>query len=679
MQFLSPWFFAGLLAFGIPLWLHLFRREGSRRFPFSSLMLMRKISRKPVWRKTLRYRLLLVLRLVFLLFLAAAFARPFLKESGVTMPTRASQRLVILALDTSLSMSYGNRWAEALDRAGELLDRGTGTERFQIMAFDTETRILNLPSSHRGELRTVLGQIRPRNRATDFSQALEAARQAVESSDLPEKSVHLVSDFQKTGWTGGRAFPRFPPGVQLRLHPLGGPAGNGTVEDVRVRPQIFSRTYPDRLLVRAAWYGTEEQRREVRLQLNDQVVSSRTVLLRPGEASTLVFENFLVPEGAVRGRLLLLPPDPLPQDDAYHFALDRRDPYGILLLTEPAGAADTFYFQQAIRSSTDSPFRIEQRPPRSLPALEPFVLVVLTNPGEADPPITQRLRAFVERGGTLLMTLGPESLPERVPAELQALSPAKLKERVYVGAEKERFTSVGTWNKDHFLFGPFVDLEGTSLPSAQFYGYVLVEPHPQASVLARFQNGAPLLLERSMGKGRVLLYASSLGTRWNELPLRGSYVPLMQQIARYAAGLKETGAAYRVGEVLPAAPAGEARQWNILTPAGKRWSGRDLQKGGLILEEIGFYEVRDQKVTQLVAVNVPAPESRLDPMAKEDLRAWEAGSQGAPSQTVATAALTERERNQNLWWGILALALALLLTETLFSKIIPSADRPPNA
>ncbi|MGE5816207.1 MAG: hypothetical protein ACM36C_17090, partial [Acidobacteriota bacterium] len=52
-------------------------------------------------------------------------------------------------------------------------------------------------------------------------------------------------------------------------------------------------------------------------------------------------------------------------------------------------------------------------------------------------------------------------------------------------------------------------------------------------VLARFNDGAPALLERSLGEGRVLFFASDVNRGWNDLPLQSSFVPFVHEIARY--------------------------------------------------------------------------------------------------------------------------------------------------
>ena len=53
------------------------------------------------------------------------------------------------------------------------------------------------------------------------------------------------------------------------------------------------------------------------------------------------------------------------------------------------------------------------------------------------------------------------------------------------------------------------------------------------SVVARFSNGTPALLERAMERGRVVLFASDVDRRWNDFPLHPAFVPFALEALRY--------------------------------------------------------------------------------------------------------------------------------------------------
>src|SRR5438477_4579639 len=110
MNFLAPAFLAGLAAIAVPVIIHLIHRERRVVVPFPSLMFLQRIPYRSVRRQKIRHLLLLLLRCLALAMLAAAFARPFFEKHAPTGPATSGAREVVVLLDNSASMGYGDRW-----------------------------------------------------------------------------------------------------------------------------------------------------------------------------------------------------------------------------------------------------------------------------------------------------------------------------------------------------------------------------------------------------------------------------------------------------------------------------------------------------------------------------------------------------------------------------------------
>src|SRR4030088_3677977 len=82
MGLLTPWFLAGGLAIGLPVWLHLLRKHKTTPLPFSSLMFFEKRTQSSIKHRRLKYLLLFALRIALLILLALAFANPFINSTG---------------------------------------------------------------------------------------------------------------------------------------------------------------------------------------------------------------------------------------------------------------------------------------------------------------------------------------------------------------------------------------------------------------------------------------------------------------------------------------------------------------------------------------------------------------------------------------------------------------------
>src|SRR5205823_7531861 len=83
MSFLNPFFLIGSLVLAVPVLIHLVRREKSEVIRFSSLMFLLKVPKRSVRQQKLKNLLLMLLRLLILALLVAAFMRPYLSESAV--------------------------------------------------------------------------------------------------------------------------------------------------------------------------------------------------------------------------------------------------------------------------------------------------------------------------------------------------------------------------------------------------------------------------------------------------------------------------------------------------------------------------------------------------------------------------------------------------------------------
>ena len=128
MALLSPWFLAGALAVGLPLWLHLLQRENPVKLRISSLMFFEKRTQSTIRERRFRHLLLLALRLaLLLLLLALAFAKPIWERPPAVVAGDIPS-LHVIALDTSLSMQHSDP-LDARPGGGERHHRFPGRRR----------------------------------------------------------------------------------------------------------------------------------------------------------------------------------------------------------------------------------------------------------------------------------------------------------------------------------------------------------------------------------------------------------------------------------------------------------------------------------------------------------------------------------------------------------------------
>src|SRR5262245_48784399 len=129
MGFLAPWFLAGVVAAGLPVYLHLLQRHTATPHDFSSLMFFEKRTQSSVKHRRLRYLLLFSLRLAMLMLLVLAFANPFINRSDASV---SADKLLVVILDDSFSMRTGTRLADARNQALAVLDARKPAQPAQV-------------------------------------------------------------------------------------------------------------------------------------------------------------------------------------------------------------------------------------------------------------------------------------------------------------------------------------------------------------------------------------------------------------------------------------------------------------------------------------------------------------------------------------------------------------------
>lgn len=122
MAFLAPLFFVGLAALAIPVIVHLIQRERKDVIEFPSLMFIRQIPYQSVERRRIHNWLLLALRAAAMAAIVAAFTRPFFTVDPLEAAAGTSgAREVVILLDRSASMGYGDHWTRAQAEAKKIV------------------------------------------------------------------------------------------------------------------------------------------------------------------------------------------------------------------------------------------------------------------------------------------------------------------------------------------------------------------------------------------------------------------------------------------------------------------------------------------------------------------------------------------------------------------------------
>jgi hypothetical protein len=688
VSFLTPLFLLGLAALAIPVLIHLTQKERKSVVEFPSLMFLRKIPYESVQRRRIRDWLLLALRLAAIALIVGAFARPFLRGSDLAAAPGGARDIVVL-LDRSYSMGYADAWARAQRGTAEALDSATPADRISVVLFADTAEVVLRSTPDRSRAVAEINAATPGPGSTKYGPALKLAGSLLAESLLPRKEVILVSDFQRGGWQ---------PDDTLRLP--GGTTVTTVVVDAQgaslaLTPVALLRSrepgQPERVTVTAGVLNrtaTAATDVPINLEIDGRVVQDLKITAGPSASASISFvpvtitspnTRAVVRLGAAGGAAV----DALARDNVFNFVLTPSAPVPVMAVSQ--GSADaTLYLSRALAIGEAPHFDASLQAPDALAgdAMNRARVIILNDVPIGD-AVAAKLVTFVEGGGGLLMALGQRA---SWPSARAAWLPAQIGQTV----DRTRGAAARLSGMDygHAIFEPFRAPRSGDFSTARFYSYRGLTAAKDASVLARFDTGEPALVERAAGRGRIVLYASTLDLNWNDLALKPMFLPFVHQLGRHLSGFKEQPAWLTIGQVLDvdaaeiaagatsgrAARAAAGRA--ILTPTGQR---RDLAApvatapgaapAALELTEQGFYEIRgagrDAGPTIVAASNVSLAESNLDRLDPKELVAAVTGN-GPSGSTSAQDVLPDeaQELAQRVWWYLLFAGILLLIAET---------------
>jgi hypothetical protein len=723
-----PALLVGLAAVAVPLLIHFISKRRARVVRFALIDLLMRSQRRTARSIRLQQILLLLLRMLFIAAVAVALAQPFLDVEQAPA-ARAEPIAVVVVIDGSASMharvggrsGFERARREALDlirglpadvKAGAVACGGKsepGAAELAPVGFD-RAGVLTAIEEH--EAGVFAGALVPCiDRAVAMVQGVEGAgeRRVTVLSDLAAHAIQSVSSATdgKGVLVQWRSVVDRPMAnhaiVQASVVRVAGRAGTAlsvpfslagfapdgaTIGDVEV-DLIHDGSRSARLTVPVSPRPTE---RRFHLPMPERTAAPVSGGKTSDSSADAVLDTLTI----------TTPADALTLDDTVVLPVDMGGPLEVVVVDGAPQALrfqdEVFYLESALEAVRGGRARLKFRTIGADQLQRADVaaarVLVLANVARLDDDAALALVEHVKAGAGVLMTMGDQVDVEWTNAQLRDLLPSPLRgskgQALLDDASVAEVLSLTRFMLAHpalSSFGapqqsgtvgaqPGAALDVPGLTRVRTHTMMLVEPAAdQQTVVARFSNGAPALVDRAVGAGRAMTLLTTVDRDWTDLAIRPGFVPLMQQIVLYLGGALDD-AAPRVQVV------GGTRQLRV--PLGAVEVVVEKPSGSKLIlpvpvdartvtlpriDEIGLHriwsrgdggELRERAAERFTAV-FDAAESDLRPATPADLNAAV-----PPGATVQGGG--PDDPRVKLWPMLLMLAAALLLAEAALLK-----------
>ncbi len=639
MGFLSPLFLALGLGAAVPLLIHLLRRRTGMKVQFPAVRYLARAEQEHSRRLKLRNMLLMLIRVLAVVCVALAAARPVSRALGTVVGAGHAPAAIAIVLDNSLSTSVivgGQPVLASLKAvARRAAAQANATDRLWLVTADGRVQ-----GGGSGTISAAIAATEPLAGAGNLPRAVARGAALARSSGVADPVVAVVTDGQATAWPGVTEVN----GVRVVVYALGAAApGNRAVTAAAPRPVRWTPRGEISATVTGRVPPGGDDSTSYRITLGNRTLARGTVAIATGDTSSgagAISVRAAPPERGWVAGTVELEPDELRGDDIRYFAMWIGEP--------PVVVADTAV----------GPFL------RS--AVEALIASGRVAAGPAKPPAKTVTVVPADRLTDLPAFITAPTDPVRLGAANRALERAGVPWRFGAPARGEAVVE-GLASSDGVIASP-ESASSSGVVTAQVRYPLQAQPTALADTLAR--TGSQPWIVAGPGYVIVALPIDPAVTTW---PLRAAFVPwigdvLDQRLAGSTGILSGRGAG--VLDVAPGAtirrPLGaeelESADGGVRVLSGTTFDA-PARPGVYFLRRAGSR-------VGAVVVNPEPSESDLTRIPSDALAKHFKGSavhvDTDPSRWAST--VFDARADRSLAAFFIALALALLLTESVLTR-----------
>ena len=666
MRFLYPNMLWGLLALLIPIIIHLFNFRRHKLVYFSNTAVLRSIQQENAKTRKLKYLVTLLLRCLFIAALVLAFAFPYRPEKQLNVNTAES--LVGIYIDNSMSMKGQSQRTtmieDARQSARDLVHKFNPSNRYLLMTNSFEVQ--NEYPMNQEEMLDQLDRMNLDGAPVPMGEVMERFEMLRKQHGFTASTLFVYSDFQSNTFDLSAA--KADTTMQVVVVPMIPEfKTNLYIDSVWLASPIVQAGLTNDLMVHVVNQGDKEVKGlPINFTMNGVMAASTTVDLEKNGAAEVEMQ-FVVENNGDQRCFVALNDHPITFDDTYNFVLSVKPSLSVVELgTQSSNCALLFDDDEQFHYMLMEPSRFD------MAAIAQAQLLIVNESAVMNETLQQTLLDAVSEGASLMV------FPSTDDPKNNSYLYNKL--GITLMEIDTNNTAVEDLAQQHAFFNDMIlDLpQHPDLPKVK--QHVRMRPNGLATPLLTMQNGDPMLMMESVGKGQAFVMATALDPEWSNLSDNALFVPMMVKMAFM--GGKMDRLSYTIGQdkmlVLSDMNLEGDHHFLIantdrsveLMPASEVRNGKVYLYLNDNLPLAGFYDLLvNDTINRVTAWNESRVESKMDFAERDAIEPAfkKAGFDVAAvldTSDFATADLVEAMAHQSSQWKLFALiALLALLGE----------------
>ena len=675
MNFVYPGFLFALFAVSIPVIIHLFRFRRFKTVYFPNIAFLEQLSEASARESRLRHLLVLLARILAIIFLVLAFARPYIPAEGEEISPEGNA--VGVYIDNSFSMEalseQGRLLNEARSRALEIAGVYGAGDRFLLLTNDFEGQHQRFVS--RREFMEMVMQVEVSSTVRTIAEVATRKSELFSGEPAVTQRAYYLSDYQKS--TSGLDELDRSPSPDAWFIPLEARrSDNVFIDSLWFDSPVHLAGEQVNLSVRVTNdSGQVLENQPLRLYLEGRQRSVVAFSLGAGETTELSI-SWSAGQGPFQQGYVEISDHPVSFDDRLYFSYPVAADIPLLALE-----GDGFNpYLQALYGE-DELFSYHTMPGFSIDygQLSEHHLLIMDGFEQIPDGLALELQRFVKEGGSLVIFPGSGAAVSSYNRFFQSVGIDRF------GQTDTTTVNVSSINELHSLFdGVFEEVpDQMDLPRAFSHYVINRQLGSGGDVLMTLQNGRPFFTSYNVGDGKIYLSAVPVKDSYTDFHRHAIFVPVMLNIALQGGAMQP--AFHTIGRNQSVTvPGNGSRQGEVFTvhqngfeviPEQRRrgnqvqlWFHDQIAEAGNYLlsvngEEAGGISFNyDRRESLMECYSKNELQDKLEDLQAEEVRVVDTGDR--PIENV----LHEMGMGRSLWRWFILLALLFLFAEVILIR-----------